>query len=72
MHCVQGLVAQDTQLFAGTIEENIAYGMESYTQDDLISAAKKANAHDFIMAFEEDYKVSCWLLNLAFVVFVNT
>lgn len=41
-----GLVSQDTELFNTTIEENIAYGVESYTRKQLIKAAKQANAHD--------------------------
>ena len=48
-----GHVAQDTQLFATSIEENIAYGVEGYTQDELESAAKLANCYEFIMG-EDD------------------
>eukprot|EP01127_Copromyxa_protea_P014688 TRINITY_DN4142_c0_g1_i3.p1 TRINITY_DN4142_c0_g1~~TRINITY_DN4142_c0_g1_i3.p1 ORF type:complete len:887 (+),score=187.45 TRINITY_DN4142_c0_g1_i3:40-2700(+) len=50
-----GIVSQDTELFNGTIEENIAYGVDEYTQRDLIKAAKQANAHDFILSFDEGY-----------------
>ena len=39
-----------------SVEENIAYGVDSYTQEELMEAAKLANAHDFIMRFEDDYQ----------------
>eukprot|EP01126_Amoeba_proteus_P067527 TRINITY_DN9992_c0_g2_i1.p1 TRINITY_DN9992_c0_g2~~TRINITY_DN9992_c0_g2_i1.p1 ORF type:complete len:291 (-),score=87.53 TRINITY_DN9992_c0_g2_i1:175-954(-) len=51
-----GIVSQDTELFNGTVEANIAYGVNSYTKEDLINAAKEANAHEFIMGFEEGYQ----------------
>jgi len=51
-----GIVAQETQLFNMTIEENIAYGMDKYKEEDLILAAKLSNAHDFIMEFDEGYE----------------
>eukprot|EP01123_Difflugia_compressa_P012228 TRINITY_DN5157_c0_g1_i1.p1 TRINITY_DN5157_c0_g1~~TRINITY_DN5157_c0_g1_i1.p1 ORF type:complete len:555 (-),score=88.05 TRINITY_DN5157_c0_g1_i1:15-1595(-) len=51
-----GIVAQDTQLFNLTIEENIAYGTENYTIDQVIEAAKLANAHEFIKEFDEGYQ----------------
>eukprot|EP00457_Paulinella_chromatophora_P000902 gb/GEZN01000903.1/.p1 GENE.gb/GEZN01000903.1/~~gb/GEZN01000903.1/.p1 ORF type:complete len:968 (-),score=167.68 gb/GEZN01000903.1/:572-3475(-) len=56
LHNNIGLVAQDTQLFATTIEDNIGYGVEDYTTEDVYAAAKKANAHDFIMGFEAGYQ----------------
>eukprot|EP01017_Pseudomicrothorax_dubius_P042072 TRINITY_DN6819_c0_g6_i1.p1 TRINITY_DN6819_c0_g6~~TRINITY_DN6819_c0_g6_i1.p1 ORF type:complete len:268 (+),score=68.06 TRINITY_DN6819_c0_g6_i1:456-1259(+) len=43
-----GYVAQEPSLFSGTIEENITYGVECYTQEQLDDAAKMANAYDFI------------------------
>lgn len=43
-----GIVQQETYLFAGTIEENIRYGKKDATQEEIILAAKKANAHHFI------------------------
>ena len=49
-------VSQDVFLFRGTIRENIALGREGATQDEIIAAAKKANAHDFIMAFSDGYE----------------
>jgi len=50
-----GIVAQETQLFDVSIEENIAYGVEKYTRKELIKAAKLANAHEFITSFDEGY-----------------
>lgn len=50
-----GLVPQETVLFGGTIRENILYGKLDATQDELISAARSANAHDFIMSFPKGY-----------------
>lgn len=49
-------VSQDVFLFNGTIEENIKYGAPDATSEQVISAAKAANAHDFIMAFPRKYK----------------
>lgn len=37
-----GMVNQEATIFSGTIEENISYGLDSYTQEELINAAKKA------------------------------
>ena len=50
-----GIVQQDVYLFAGTIFENIAYGKPGATMEEVIQAAKNANAHDFIMSFPEGY-----------------
>lgn len=50
-----GIVQQDVYLFAGTIFENIAYGKNGATMDEVIAAAKNANAHDFIMSFPDGY-----------------
>ena len=55
VHRYMGIVTQDTQVFAASIEENIAYGVEHYSQQDLEAAAKLANAHDFVMGFPEGY-----------------
>ena len=43
-----GIVAQETVLFSGTIRENIAYGRPDATEEEIIEAARAANAHDFI------------------------
>lgn len=50
-----GIVQQDVYLFAGTIFENIAYGKPGATMEEVIAAAKNANAHEFIMSFPEGY-----------------
>ena len=50
-----GIVQQDVYLFAGTIMENIRYGKPNATEEEIIAAAKAANAHDFIMNFENGY-----------------
>jgi ABC-type multidrug transport system fused ATPase/permease subunit len=49
------IVPQDVLLFGGTIRENIAYGKLSASENDILSAARRANAHDFIMGFPEGY-----------------
>lgn len=50
-----GVVQQDVYLFAGTIFENIAYGKPGATREEVIQAAKNANAHEFIMSFPDGY-----------------
>lgn len=50
-----GIVQQDVYLFAGTIMENIRYGKPGASDEEVIRAAKAANAHDFIMEMPEDY-----------------
>lgn len=51
-----GFVLQDTHLFTGTIEENIRYGNLEATEQDVINAAKIANAHSFIRRLPEGYQ----------------
>lgn len=51
-----GVVTQETILFNDTIATNIAYGSPGATREQVIEAAKKANAHDFIMAEPEGYE----------------
>ncbi len=51
-----GIVPQETILFGGTIRENILYGRLEATEDEMIAAAKAANAHDFIMGFSRQYE----------------
>ena len=53
-----GIVLQETTLFASTIRENIAFGNESATDDEVIQAAKAAQAHDFIMETLGGYNTS--------------
>lgn len=50
-----GMVQQDVYLFSGTVYENIAYGKEHATREEVIEAAKRAGAHEFIMALKDGY-----------------
>lgn len=50
-----GIVLQDINLFTGTIKENIKYGNEDATDEDVINAAKLANAHNFIERLPDGY-----------------
>ncbi len=50
-----GMVLQDTNLFTGTIKDNIKYGVKEATDEEVINAAKLANAHDFIMRLPNGY-----------------
>ena len=50
-----GIVQQDVYLFAGTVMDNILYGKPDATREEVIEAAKNANAHDFIMELPEGY-----------------
>jgi len=50
-----GIVQQDVYLFAGTILDNIRYGRMDATDEEVVRAAKNANAHEFIMGFPQGY-----------------
>ena len=50
-----GIVTQDVFLFTGTVFENIAYGKEGATKEEVIAAAKRANIHEFIEALPDGY-----------------
>ncbi|WP_418223712.1 ABC transporter ATP-binding protein [Clostridium isatidis] len=50
-----GMVLQDTFLYQGTIRDNIAYGKPSASMEEVIKAAKKAHAHDFIIKLPQGY-----------------
>ncbi len=50
-----GMVLQDTWLFKGTIKENIKYGVDDATDEEIIAAAKSANIHDYIMSQPKGY-----------------
>ena len=50
-----GIVQQDVYLFAGSVKDNIRYGKPDATDEEIIEAAKRANAHDFIMELEDGY-----------------
>jgi len=51
-----GVVQQDVYLFAGTVMENIRYGRPDATDREVIEAAKKANAHEFILSLPNGYQ----------------
>lgn len=51
-----GIVQQDVFLFTGTIKDNILYGNTEANDDEVITAAKNANIHDFIMSLPEGYE----------------
>ncbi len=50
-----GIVLQETTLFSGTIRDNIAFGRPEASDQDVISAARAAQAHEFIMSFPDGY-----------------
>ena len=50
-----GIVLQDTHLFTGTVKENIRYGKLDATEEEVIAAAKLANAHSFIKRLPQGY-----------------
>ncbi|MDH7568666.1 MAG: ABC transporter ATP-binding protein, partial [Armatimonadota bacterium] len=51
-----GIVLQETYLFAGSIRENLKYGAPDATDEEVIAAARAANAHDFIIELENGYE----------------
>ena len=51
-----GVVLQDTMLFRASIADNIAYGIEQATREQIIEAAREANAHDFIIGLPDGYE----------------
>ena len=51
-----GIVPQETFLFGGTVLENIKYGNQKASVEEVIEAAKKANAHEFIEKLEQGYE----------------
>ncbi len=51
-----GIVPQETMLFSATVRENIRYGRLDATEEEILQAAKDANAHEFIMALPEGYE----------------
>lgn len=50
------LVPQETILFGGTILDNIRYGNEKASQEEVVAASRAAHAHDFIMSFPDQYQ----------------
>ena len=55
-----GVVSQEPVLFATTIAENIRYGLEGVSNQDIEQAAKNANAHDFIMSLPDVSMLYLW------------
>ncbi|GAB3535198.1 ABC transporter transmembrane domain-containing protein [Pontibacter brevis] len=51
-----GIVPQEVLLFGGTIRENIAYGRPEATEAEIVEAARKANAYDFVVSFPEGFE----------------
>ncbi len=50
-----GIVQQDVYLFAGTVAENLRYGRPDASREEIVAAAKKAHAHDFILSLPRGY-----------------
>ena len=50
-----GMVQQDVYLFSGTVYENIVYGRPGATREEVVEAAKKAGAHEFVSALKDGY-----------------
>jgi ATP-binding cassette subfamily B multidrug efflux pump len=50
-----GIALQETVLFSGTIRDNIRYGRPDATEEEVVAAAKAAQAHDFILSFPDGY-----------------
>ena len=61
---VSGVVSQEPILFGTTIAENIRYGRDGVTQDEIESAAKEANAHSFITTFPKVSAIFALLTHL--------
>jgi len=59
LHSNLGYVLQSPHLFSGSVRENIRYGNLDATDEEVISAAKAVEAHDFIMRFENGYDTEC-------------
>ncbi len=55
---LMGIVSQESILFNDTIYNNIAFGIESATEEEIIAAAKVANAHEFILQTEHGYQTN--------------
>jgi ATP-binding cassette, subfamily B, multidrug efflux pump len=53
-----GIVLQETNLFSGTIRENIAFGRPQATDEEVMAAAQAAAAHEFIMSFPDGYNTA--------------
>lgn len=67
-----GIVLQDTHLFKGTIAENIAYGNEAASRDEILAAAKLSNVDRFVKHLENGYDaqisgdgLACQIVNVS-------
>ncbi|UMM36940.1 hypothetical protein L5515_008882 [Caenorhabditis briggsae] len=58
-HTKIALVAQEPTLFSGTIRENILYGIEDGTDDDMMRVSEMANVHEFVSKMEKGYDTKC-------------
>jgi len=58
LRSLMGIVTQESILFNDSVYNNIVFGMEGVTMDDVVRAAKVANAHDFITAMEDGYETN--------------
>ena len=58
VRALMGIVTQESILFNDTVFNNIAFGLENPDKEEVIRAAKIANAHDFIMELDEDYETN--------------
>ncbi len=56
LRSLMSMVSQEAILFNDTVANNIAFGMDHVTQEDILRAAKIANAHDFILELENGYE----------------
>jgi ATP-binding cassette subfamily B protein len=63
-----GISLQESVLFSGTIRDNIKYGKEEATEEEVITAAKAAQAHDFIMSFPDGYDATVGQRGVALLV----
>jgi subfamily B ATP-binding cassette protein MsbA len=55
---LMGIVTQEAILFNDTVKNNIAFGLENVSEEEVVNAAKIANAHSFIMEMEEGYSTN--------------
>jgi subfamily B ATP-binding cassette protein MsbA len=58
LRALMGIVSQESILFNDTVFNNIAFGDKSFSEEEVISAAKIANAHDFILNMENGYQTN--------------
>ncbi|MDR1906448.1 MAG: ABC transporter ATP-binding protein/permease [Clostridiales bacterium] len=67
LHRAFGMVLQDAYLFTGTIKENIAYGKEGATEEEIIEAAKNADCYDFVTNLKDGFDtiISDGLMNIS-------